>query len=278
MSSSVINQFLKPGHQWPHRLVLRNNNDWWRILDLQIKIEQGGLSVFMKPPVEGLFVSKKPIRKLTLPKSGLVNIQLSNNVLEGKVYFNPYLFWHSSGNIHVNAFNNDKLVKDIFMNDSKAVGLKDIKKSPHIILTAILPINSLSYYPTKAPPLEFNSNYLEISDKPYRQNKIDGAGPINIVLDRSGLKSSSIILDVMVHDRNADVCLIDNHPYPNNAEMYFVHLPIKITPDNINLPVISLFFYQPINTTTMVIQKKPITFWGRSKEQKKDIVFQAIKI
>jgi hypothetical protein len=278
MIDSVINQFSKAGHQWPNRIVLRDNNNWYRVLDLQIKHEQNSMSVFMKTPLEGLYSSEKPINKFSMPKSGLLNIDLSRNIFKGKTYFNPYLTWHSSGVVHANAFESNNLKKDIFIKNSNAMSLLDIGIFPHIILTAVLPNNFLSYYATTPPPKEFKGNYLEISDDPYLPNKFDDVGPLNIVIDRRCLKSSSIILDVIIHDRNNIIDFEHNHPYPNNSEILFVHPPIQITPNNENLPALSLFFYQPIGTTIKIIQKESIIFWGRSKEQKEDILFHTTKI
>lgn len=278
MIDSVINQFSKSGHQWPNRIALRDNNNWYRVLDLQIKHEQNSMSVFIKTPLEGLYVSEKPINKFAMPGSGPLKIDLSRNIFKRKTYFNPYLTWHSSGVVHANAFDSSNLKKDIFIKNSTAISFLDVGISPHIILTAVLPNNFLSYYETKAPPKEFNGNYLEISDDPYLPNRFDEVGPLNIVIDRRCLKPSSIILDVIIHNRNSAIDLEHNHPYPNNSEMFFVHSPIQITPNNDNLPALSLFFYQPIGTTTKIIQKESIVFWGRSKGQKEDILFHTTKI
>ena len=87
-------------------------------------------------------------------------------------------------------------------------------------------------------------------------------------------------MDVMVHNRGAEVDLEKNHPYPQGGEMYFVAPPLKIAPSNSLCPAVSVFFYQPIGEgkDKLVIQKKPSTLWIRSKSTKEEQFVQFEKL
>ncbi len=277
-----VSNFFKKSHAWPNRFLLRDGSDWFRIIDLQILTSINEISVYLKPPIDGLFSSHEPSGKISLPPKGFKDISISNktpsDVFNGNVFFNPYLSWHSSGIIHANAYKTKDISKSIFLSDSEAISTKDRLDSPHIIMTAVLPICTLSYFRTQAPPSNFSGNYFEVSDKPYLETDLKKDGPVSIVLDRNGLKMRAIVMDIMVHDQSVAIDLDRKHPYPDGAEMYFVNQPITISPNNKSLPAVSIFFYQPIKSDDLIIEKKPIIFWGRSKNQFQDIFFQVMKI
>jgi len=157
----VSDQFYKTNHVWPHRILLRDQKNWFRVLDVQTKVEKNhSISVYVKPPFEGLYIAEKPSHKLSLPKDGFVDIKLPIST-NGTSTLNPYLSWHSSGKLHANGFSDINLKKEVFLKDSEAIKLEDLSTSPHIILSAVMPVNSLSYYPTTPPPSNFEGNYFK---------------------------------------------------------------------------------------------------------------------
>jgi hypothetical protein len=255
--------------EFPHRFLFRRGNDFYRFADLQVVSElNDGLSVYLKPPLENLYQSVKPTSKISLEGvSGPLKIDLNNDITKGKPCFNPYASWHGSGKCHINGYNTATLKQEIVLRDSTAVSLADVGVSPHILFTGTFPLNTLSYFKTTPPPDDFDANYIEISEKPYRQNEISKDSPIHYVLDMSGLRTGWLVMDVMVHNRGVEVDIEKNHPYPHDSEIYFVAQPLKIVPNDSLCPAVTVFFYQPVGEDQegLLITKQPSTFWLRSK-------------
>lgn len=272
------NPFRKVTDEHPHRLVLRRGDFFYRMLDIEIKPESAGsMSIYIKPPHEHLYNSVKPEGKHTLPKQGPLSVSFDKDVTKGSTYYNPYLSWHGSGKLHANAYSTSDLKKSIFLRDSSAVSLSDIGVRPHILFTLVLPLSEPSYGRTTAPPKEFEGNYIEISNSPYRTNETGRNGTAHIVFDQDSLLGGALILDVMVHNRGSNVGfgVSDLHPYPPNWEVRFVSHPIKINFNDLILPAVTLFPYQLATQEPEDIKTaEPIVFWGRSKNAQADQMFQ----
>lgn len=253
----------------PHRFLFRRGNDFYRFIDLQVVSEgDWGLSVYLKPPIGNLYHSRKPTSKVSFNTSkGTLKIDLNNDITKGASCFNPYATWHGSGRCHINGYSTKTLRQESVLKDSEAISLSDIVVPPHIIFTGAFPLNTLSYIKTTPPPDDFEGNYIEIANEPYRSNATDKETTVHYVLDMSTLRSGSLVMDVMIHNRGVEMDIEKNHPYPDNAEMYFVALPLKIAPNNSLCPAVTVFFYQPINTSPddLLLEKQPSTIWIRSK-------------
>lgn len=276
-------ELLKPGHAWPHRFLLRDKNKWHRVLDIQVSIESsGGISVYMRTPMEGLFATAEVVAEhLPFQPGKTVSLDLPKHLpqLESAT-FNPYISWHGSGVTHANVYTQKSLKKEKLVKDVKAIQASGIKTNPVPILTAILPLSPLGYYETSAPPPGFDGVYMEVSKNPHMPNKPDGIGSLNMVLDRATLRPGCIVLDILVHHRDFPVDIQgDRHPYPADSEMYFVALPIQVSPHDESLPAVTFFMYQPVGPDKEnLIEKKPIILWGRSIDQKEDFMIQGLKI
>lgn len=265
--------------EFPHRFLFRRGKKYYRFIDLQVISEPNdGLSVYLKPPIEHLFQSRKPTNKLSFQGvSGSVNINFNNDITKGSACFNPYASWHGSGKSHINGYSSKNLQREVVLKDSEAVSLSDVVVPPHIIFTAMFPVDGLSHYETSPPPPEFEGNYVEVSNSPARPNETTKKNStVHYVLDIACLRAGYIVMDVMVHNRGSEVDIEKNHPYPHNGEMYFVAPPLKIAPDNSLCPAVTVFFYQPVgdDKDNLVIQKKPSTLWLRSKGTKEEQFIQ----
>lgn len=255
--------------EFPFRFVLRRGDDFYRFIDLQVVSEPNDrLSVYLKPPIGNLYQSRKPVNKHSFAGvSGSQPVTLNNDVTKGQACFNPYATWHGSGKAHINGYSTRNLEQEHVLKDSDAVSLSDIAVSPHILFTGIFPLNTLSHIKTTPPPDDYDGNYVEVSNQPYRQNELGKKNTTaHFVLDMSSLRTGSLVMDIMVHNRGVDVDIEKNHPYPHDSEMYFVAPPFKITPDNSLCPAVTVFFYQPVGESEgELIQKQPSTIWIRSK-------------
>jgi hypothetical protein len=225
--------------------------------------------VYLKPPLGNLYQSRKPISKHSfISVSGSQQVTLNNDVSKGNATFNPYATWHGSGKAHINGYNSQSLEQEHVLKDSKTVSLSEVAISPHILFTGIFPLNTRSYIKTTPPPDDYDGNYIEVSDNPFRQNEVGKTNTTaHLVLDLAILRQGSVVMDVMVHNRGVDFDIERNHPYPQNSEMYFVAPPLKIMPYNSLCPAVTVFFYQPVDDEDkkQPVEKQPSTIWIRSK-------------
>lgn len=259
----------------PQRFLLRRGNDFYRIADLQIVDEPDDkLSLYLKPPLEHLYKSRKPSGKVGLTAGSIVDVNLNNDITKGASCFNPYASWHSSGKAHINGYSTKSLEREAVLRDSSTTSISEIAVQPHVIFTALFPLSTLSHVKVSPPPPNFDGNYIEVSKQPYRQTVTDKDTPVQYVLDMADLRTGSIIMDVMVHNRGVEFDIDKNHPYPHNSEMYFVAPPLKIAPNNSLCPAVTIFFYQPIGSSPVTIEKQPTTVWVRSKGAREDLFFQ----
>ncbi|MBH2007449.1 hypothetical protein I8H83_02510 [Candidatus Saccharibacteria bacterium] len=255
--------------EFPFRFLLRRGDDFYRFIDLQVVSEPNDrLSVYLKPPLGNLYQSRKPTNKHSFAGvSGSQSLTLNNDVTKGQPIFNPYATWHGSGKAHINGYDTKSLEQEHVLNDSEAISLSNIAVQPHILFTGLFPLNTLSYIKTTPPPDDYDGNYVEVSDKPYRNNELSKKDTTaHFVLDMSSLRAGSLVMDVMVHNRGVDFDIEKNHPYVADGEMYFVAPPFKIMPDDSLCPAVTVFFYQPVGESDegQLIEKQPSTIWIRS--------------
>lgn len=260
----MIPEFHKPTHEWPHRILLRQGDKYYRLIDIQTSVNTANeLSVFLKPPSESLYVGQKPVGTLKL-QPGTNKIELAN-IRTGDQTFNPYITWHGgNGRLHTNGYAASDLKKEILLRDTQTVSMNDITMRPDIILTALLPVSTLSHPQTSAPPSGFQGKYLEISQAPAIPNNLTGQGEANIVLDYSSLLPGSLVMDVMVHHRALQPTLQDL-PYLPDMYIRYVAQPLTITTANPSVPAVTVFFYQPDEQSPVEIRKNPIILMGRTR-------------
>lgn len=262
------------------RILIRDGADFYGALELQLVIEKGETSAYIKPPAEGLFVTKTLWNKYPLPtdpeaRKMPVDISLNNAIDGSGKCFNPYYSWHGSGEIHANAFDDSSLTKTKLLTKSRAVGDCDIA-GIHLVGSVIVPTDPVSLPKTTAPPLDFAGSYYEVSEQPYISNDFTRPGRLNFVIDRRMLNGQHVALDLFVHRQPR--AKIEDLPYAKGAEFAPVDKPFTYKVDSVDNPnKFTIFVYQPQEDNSDPTAKRSLTFIGRADNVTEAIVFQASK-
>lgn len=263
------------------RILIRDVDDFYSALELQLVIGKGETSAYIKPPAEGLFVTKALWDKYPLPtdpeaRKMAVDISLDNSIDASGKRFNPYYSWHGSGEIHANAFDDSSLTKTKLLTKSAAIGSRDIT-GIHLVGSVIVPTDPVSLPKTTAPPLDFAGSYYEVSEQPYISNDFTRPGRLNLVIDRRILNNQHIALDLFVHRQPR--AKIEDLPYAKGSKFTPIDKPFTYKVDSVDNPnKFTIFIYEPQEDNSDTTVKRSLTFIGRADNVTEAIVFQASKV
>lgn len=257
------------------RILLRDENKFFSCLELQIELNKNKSDVFIKPPAEGRFVTKKNWSKVPISMSASKNIDVAllNNIHNDNYYVNPYLSWHGkSGRIHVNGFNLSG-IKDPLISDSVSIKDSDLREI-HLISTATLPITDNSLPECTPPPIDFKGNYFEFSNSPFIPNSLNNEGRLHLVVDKNELGDSThIALDIFAHKKSS--AKLEELPYTDNSftpiDKPFTY---SVNPEE-NETRITIFLYLPKQESGSKTHKYPISVIARADECEEVICYQA---
>ena len=274
------NIFYAKGHVEPYRIFLQNKGETFGLIDLQIKAElknldnpvtqQHSLSIYLKPPINTKYKLHSKDYILSQSTPGLVSCELITE--NNSDYFNPYVSWHGSGEIHATAFKNgDSGKPERIVEDRVALAWNEVAMYPSLVLRAVIPVADLSHallIPDDKHSIHLMANHNDQTI----DNDLNG-----IILDQTKLVTNSIHVDVFIHNKAYKLSDPNELPYPNNSEIIWLAPPLVFSnSESIFAPAVSIFIYQPVNDSEGESERLPLVLTGISKiHPVDDIIIQA---
>lgn len=268
----------KSSHELPYRFYLKDKDNYYELVDLQIKAElkqlddsvkqQHSLSVYLKPPINQDY--RLYSKEYTLKPLGNNFVEYELITIENSPLMSPYISWHGSGKIHANAYT-DKvtLSTEPIVGNVPAIAWRDVGMHYDLILRVVIPVSVLSHYKVK-PDL---SKAIDFS-------KLDNTitAPDSIILDKKNFDTDIISIDVFIHNAGYKFTKPDQLPYPNGAELVWLGAPITfVNKDSVFAPAVTVFAYQPGGKSKLKDEINPIIMTAISKKHPiNDIHIQAI--
>ncbi len=257
------------------RILVRDEDNFFGCLELQIDLDKNKTDVFIKTPAEGRFITKKNWSKIPigLNTGKNIDVKLLNNIHSDEFFVNPYLSWHGkSGKLHVNGFNLLG-VKDPVISDSVSINDSNLKEI-HLISSVIIPITNKSLPECTPPPANYKGNYFEFSKSPYITNTLNNSGRLHLVVDKNELGDSThLALDVFAHKKSSaklgELPYIDTGFTPIDKPFTY-----SVSPEE-NETKITILLYIPKQENGNKAHKYPITIIARADECENVICYQA---
>lgn len=176
------------------RVLLRDKNTFYGLLDIQHQSSGGEDSFFLRLPTH--ITGKKIYSSFDIdsqPRAGYHTFNIEKILV---AHEDPYISYHgNSGAVHINAFPVGEHTKVPLMRDRHISTQQDLVKDGkvHQFANIIFPLDLSKLGEIKLPSPPFVYNYIEISDSPFMHNKTGQQGPLAFVIDKGFIQPSQAL-------------------------------------------------------------------------------------